>query len=263
MASQRITGRISTTPLLNLSVALSSFLFVLLACFASAAHAQTKAPLLIAAASDLLPLQKDLTDALAKSAGLEVRFSFGASGMLAQQIENGAPFDVYLSADERLVDRLKASRKLVPPSVAGYASGRLGLWSKSGKIKKLEDLLAPGLQHVSIANPTHAPYGIAAREMLRKKGLWDRLEPRIVYGENVQQAFQFAETGNAEACVTAWSLVRGKGGILLQPADYPPIRQSGGIVASSRRWADAQQVLDYLTGSAGKKLLARYGFGVE
>jgi molybdate transport system substrate-binding protein len=252
---------ISTTPLSNLSVLLSSYLRILsLFIFASIAYAQ-KPTFLIAAASDLFLLGGDLDGALAKSLAIEAKFSFESSGALASQIENGAPFDVFLSANEDFVNRLAASRRLIPESVVVYGCGRLGLWSKSGKIKSLADLLAPGVEHLSIANPAHAPYGAAAEEMLKRRGLWQRVQPKVVYGENVQQAYQFAQTGNAEACIAAWSLMRESGGIALPLSDYSPIQQAGGVVSSSNRKAEAKRLLDFLTSAGGKKLLQKYGFG--
>jgi len=149
----------------------------------------------------------------------------------------------------------------MPETVIVYGYGRLGLWSKSGKIKSLLDLVGPDVRHLAIANPEHAPYGAAAQEMLNRKGLWDRLRPKVVYGENVQQAYQFAQTGNAEACITAWSLIRESGGVALPFSDYPPIRQTGGVVSSSSHKAEARRVLDFLTSAEGRRLLQKYGFG--
>jgi len=248
--------RVSTNPLSNFSLLLSSFLLAILGSFlASAAD-----PLYIAAASDLAPLQSELAQTIGKETGITARFSFGGSGILAQQIENGGPFDLYLSANESFVKNLEAKGKLLGGTVSVYAYGRLGLWSKNGRIHSLQELTSKSVTHLALPNPAHAPYGVAAREMLRKLGLWQTLEPRVVYGENVQQALQFAESGNADACVTAWSLVRDKGAILLPASDHPPIRQAGAVVAASGHRAAATRVLAVLRGPAGRALLARYGF---
>ncbi|MFB3825223.1 MAG: molybdate ABC transporter substrate-binding protein [Bryobacteraceae bacterium] len=214
--------------------------------------------ILAAAAADLARAQTELSQSLARDTGCSLRFSLGSSGMLARQIENGAPFDVYLSANQLFVEQLTASRKLLPGSVRTYAVGRLGLWSRSGRIRSPEDLLK--VRHVAIPNPLHAPYGVAAREALRKLGLWDRISGRIVYGENVQQAFQFAQTGNAEAVITAWALVYDRGGILLPAALHAPIRQAGGVVSASGNREAALRFLEWLTSPRGKQVLRRYGF---
>ncbi len=194
-----------------------------------------------------------------QTAGVSVRFTFGSSGLLARQIENGAPYDVYLSANERFVAELVDSRRLLPDSVRLYALGRVGLWSKSGRYHNLTDLLAPGMKHLAIPNPAHAPYGVAAREALKSRGIWSALESRIVYGENVQQALQFAESGNADAVLTAWSLVFNKGGVLLPAEWHSPIRQTGAVVAGSRHPDAARRFLDFLTSRGGKALLAQHG----
>ncbi len=241
------------------SVLLSSLVLSILCNLFSAAYAAPAAPaapLLVAAASDLYPLRDELTAAVLKATGTGIGFSFGASGVLARQIGNGAPFDLYLSANESLVRDLEGQGKVLPGKV--YATGRLGLWSKQGGIKSLDDLKSATVLHVAIPNPAHAPYGAAARDLLNRRGLWQALAPRVVYGENVQQTFQFAESGNAAACITAWSLVRGRGGVLL-PADHAPIRQVGAVVAASARRAEAARVLEFLVSPAGRALLSAHG----
>ena len=216
----------------------------------------------MAAAADLTPLHDDLRQAMERTTGLSVRFTFGGSGILARQIENGAPYDVYLSANEAFVKELENRGKLVAGSAAVYGYGRLGLWSKSGRIKSLNDLVTQRITHLALPNPVHAPYGAAAREMLRSLGLWRALESRTVYGENVEQALQFAESGNADACITAWSLVWSKGAVLLADSFHPPIRQVGAVVAASAKREAAARVLGFLTSAAGRGLLVRYGFSV-
>jgi molybdate transport system substrate-binding protein len=215
---------------------------------------------MVAAAADLARTQNSLSESFAKIKGYRIRFSFGSSGMLARQIANGAPFDVFLSANESFIRDLAAAGKIVPESVQVYAEGRLGLWSRGGRVQRLEDLGSPGVRHVAIANPTHAPYGLAAREALQRMHLWDKLAGRMVYGENVQSALQYAETGNADAAVVAWSLVFDRGGILL-PADlHSPIRQFGGVVAGSRARDRASAFLKFLSSPAGKQVLRQWGF---
>jgi molybdate transport system substrate-binding protein len=200
-----------------------------------------------------------LSASFAKATGIRVRFVFAASGVLARQIENGAPYDVYLSANERFTKELADRGKLLSDTVRVYALGRIALWSKSASIRTLENLAQPGIQHIAIPNPQHAPYGKAAREALVKRGLWEQVKARVVYGENVQQTLQYAQSGNAEAAITAWSLVLDKGGIVL-PADWhDPIRQSGGVVKSTRNAAAARIFLDFLTGREGKAILEKYG----
>lgn len=179
--------------------------------------------------------------------------------MLARQIEHGAPYDLYLSANERFVNDLAASGRLLPDSVKVYALGRLGLWSKSGKIKSLDDLKGSDVRHVAIANPVHAPYGAAAKQALESSGLWTVLQPRLVYGENVRQALEMAQSGNADAVVTAWSLVWDRAAAQLPETLHAPIRQAGGVVAASAHRAQARKFLLFLTSPEGRRILEAHG----
>jgi molybdate transport system substrate-binding protein len=191
------------------------------------------------------------------SFGIQLRFTLGSSGMLARQIENGAPYDVYLSANERFVTELAARGMVLPGSVCVYMMGRLGLWSKDGKIRDLKQLTGPRVRHVAIANPAHAPYGAAAKEALTRMGLWRALEGRVVYAENVRQAFEYASSGNAEAVITAWTLVFDRGGILIDSAWHAPLRQSGAVVSTSKQPRAAQRLLDFLMSPRGQALLGQ------
>lgn len=187
--------------------------------------------------------------------GVRIRFTFGASGGLAQQIKSGAPYDLFLSADEA---RVKDT--VIPGSETIYAQGRIALWSKSGKIASLAGLEAPGVLHVAIANPEHAPYGTAAKQALQKAGLWTKLAGKVVYGESVRQALEYAESGNADAVITAWSLVINRGGIELPANLHDPIRQTGGVVKSSQHAQAGRAFLRFLVSAEGRRLLTNGGF---
>jgi molybdate transport system substrate-binding protein len=213
----------------------------------------------VGAAADLSPLEPDLVAGCRTAASLDATFTFASSGTLARQIENGAPFDVFLAANQRFIQQLVRSGYLVPDSVEMYATGKLGLWSKGGAVRSLQDLLSPAVRHVAIPNPAHAPYGEAARQALVSQKVWPKLESRIVLGENVRQAFQYAETGNADACLTAWTLVFQRGGIPIPEEWHSPILQSGGVVASSGDQAAARRFMSFLMSSAGAAILQKYG----
>ena len=216
--------------------------------------------LLIAAASDLIAVQRPLEDAWLQQSDLRLRFTFGASGMLAQQIAAGAPYDLFLSADEARVKELAASGALIKDSVVRYAYGRLALWSKGGRAGSLSDLLSAAILHIAIANPTHAPYGAAARQALEKSGLWTQLAAKIVYGESVRQAMQYVESGNVEAAIVAWPLVSDRGGVLLPARLHDPIRQTGGIVKTSKNPVAAHRFLEFLLSPEGRRLLESHGY---
>jgi molybdate transport system substrate-binding protein len=233
-----------------------------LSSFQSAVFAQ-KTPaipeLLIAAASDLSPLQEDLRAAFPAA---KLTFSFGASGALARQIEQGAPFDVFLSANEAFMLSVVKAGKANKEDILVFATGRLGLWSKSGAFRSFEDFQKFQKLKIAIANPELAPYGFAARQTLQKFGLWDRYQPDIVYAENVRQAFQFAETGNVDVTLTAWSLVHDKDGILIPAEAHTPIRQMGAELRRSKQRKLGRQFMEFLTSPAGKTVLTMHGLFV-
>ncbi len=205
----------------------------------------------IAAASDLSPLQDAFVKALP---GCKVRLTFGSSGVLARQIASGAPFDVFLSASAKFAHDLVGEEKADSPTP--YARGRIALWSKEG-LRKLADA-----RTVTIANPQFAPYGMAARQFLERSGQWASAEKRIVFAENVRQTVQFAETGNADLAVTSWTLVRDKGGILIDEKWHEPIAQVAVLPKLALNRNGGRSFLAWLTGPEGRRLLQSHGFGL-
>ncbi|MCC6341305.1 MAG: molybdate ABC transporter substrate-binding protein [Bryobacterales bacterium] len=218
--------------------------------------------IVVATASDLAPAQSDLASSFHQLTGIDVKFVTGASGMLARQIANGAPYDVFLSANKLYVDDLVRSGDLLADSVVIYARGRIGLWSPGGTVKQLDALRRSEVKHIAIANPRHAPYGVAARQALERAGLWNAVKDRIVYGENVRQALQYAESGNADAVITSWSLLEGRG-VLLPESLHDPIRQAGGILAGSSRRRQARAFIRFLMSPRGIEVLGKFGLQPE
>jgi molybdate transport system substrate-binding protein len=217
------------------------------------------ADLLVAAAADLTPLEGVLKDGYRKATGERVLFTFASSGQLVHQIENGAPYDVFLSANEQFVVDAAKQGAIEPSTVRTYALGRIALWSQSGKIRSLDQLKDTGILHIAIANPAYAPYGLAARQALQKTGLWAAIQPKIVYGENVRETLQYAETGNADAAIVAWSLVYNHGGILLPDDLHEPIRQDAAVVKGARHEKMAEKFLAFLASPAGRTILREHG----
>ncbi len=220
------------------------------------------AEIVVAAASDLAPLEAGIRG-LAKD--VPVRFVFGSSGQLANQIRAGAPYDVYLSASLDLVRELEKEGRLVVGTVKAYARGRLALYSKGGKVAGLDGLATA--RSIAIANPSHAPYGVAARQVLRGRPDWAAISGKIVYAENVRQALQFAESGNADAALVAWSLVKGRAAgaaVLLPESLHAPIVQGVGVVRGqaddAERTARAMAFVQAVTSLAGQAMLAQAGF---
>ena len=190
----------------------------------------------------------------------------GSSGQLAAQVRQGAPFDVFLSANREFVDKLAREGHVAPASVRPYALGKLVVAINpvfAHHHKALEDLLDPGIKSIAIANPELAPYGIAAKQALERRGLWDRLQGKLVPAESVHQALQFVRSGSAEVGFVSLALTDGQGlGLLPVPADaHDPIVQTLGVVARSTRQADARAFADFLTGPIGQAMFRDLGFG--
>lgn len=246
---------ISLLVLSKFSASLSTFLFILFLTPPSLRAAE----IIVAAAADLSALEQPLAAAYHQATGAGMRFALGSSGMLAQQIAHGAPYDVFLSANQAYVDELVRTGRILPDTVVWYADGRLALWSPSGSIRILQQLDAPKLLHISIANPAHAPYGVAAKQALQSRGLWGRVEKKIVYAENVRQAWEYARGGNVDAALTAWTLVHDQGGVLVPDEWHQPIRQVGGVVTGARQAALARRFLAFLQSADGRAVLQRYG----
>lgn len=220
--------------------------------------------LTVAAAADLQFAFTEIGRLFEVDSGERVTFTFGSSGNLAGQIVHGAPVDLFASADESYVRALASSRAVIPESVRLYALGRIVLASnkKSGaNVRGLDGLLDPGVVRVALANPDHAPYGRAAKQALKSAGLWDDLQPKIVYGENVRQALQFVQTGNAEAGIVALSIaeVPEIEYVLIDGSLHEPLRQAMGVVRGGRE-ALAERFAAFVNGPEGRPVMDSYGF---
>jgi molybdate transport system substrate-binding protein len=244
---------------------------VLLAVLAGTGCASPSAPPRVAAASDLQFALTEVADQFANETGERVELVFGSSGLLTRQILDGAPFDLFLSADEAFVDQLVRAGRTRDEGTL-YAIGRIVLFAPTGSplvpaegLDGLARLIAEGrVPRFAIANPEHAPYGRAAEQALGKRGLWEGLRPALVLGENVSQAAQFATTGNAVGGIIAYSLalapaMQERGTHALVPADdHDPLRQR--MVLVDRAGPVAGQFYRYLQEPNGRATLARYGF---
>ncbi len=226
----------------------------------------------VAAAANLTYAMKDLAAQFQKQTGNRVNVSYGASGNFYSQITSGAPFDAFFSADSGYPAKLAATGKLDKASIRNYAVGSLVLWlpsSSSLDLKKLkmDVLLDPSVKKIAIANPDHAPYGRAAIAALGHFQLEGPVKGKLVLGENISQAAQFVQSGNAQAGLIAESLavaptMKSSGKFWVVPSDsYPAIVQSAGILTSSKHKQTAQAFLDFVTSPEGAKILAEYGFG--
>ncbi len=242
-----------------MSPGLSSYLAATFFFFSLCSVAQTT--LTVAAAADLTQLQPHLASSFGKiEPTTAVRFVTGSSALLTQQIENGAPYDVFLSANAQFIDRLGSSGKLLPASIHSYAIGRVAVLWRDGKHHPLSNLTADWVRFAALPNPQLAPYGAAAQQALEHAGLWEKVKPKIVYGENVRQALQLFESGNADAVLTSASLLVGKNAVLVPANLHQPIVQKLGITSRSQNQKAAQKFVDFLLSPAGQALFSQFGF---
>jgi molybdate transport system substrate-binding protein len=184
---------------------------------------------------------------------------------LAKQVEQGAPFDLFLAANVDFVDRVVKAGACDGATVERYARGRLVIWVKGadGAQLGLSSLVDERFKHIAIANPEHAPYGKAAREALTKAGVWDRLARRMVYGENVQQAQQLAQSGNADVAIVGLSLALGASTgswAMVDEALYSPLDQALVVCKHGTNAASARQLAEFLRAPSGRVILRKYGF---
>ncbi len=227
--------------------------------------------LTIAAASDLQPVMPKLVASFERQTGQTVQVAYGSSGNFVAQIRNGAPFDVFLSADAGYPRQLEAAGLVEPGTVYVYATGALVVWTRRGSPVDLSRGLAAltdaRVTRVAIANPDHAPYGRAAAAALRSAHLYEQVGGKLVRGENVAQAAQFVQSGNADAGILPLSLARSPalssaGQYVLVPASlYPPIEQAAAVLRSSAHKDAARAFVEYLKAAGARAVLAADGFG--
>jgi molybdate transport system substrate-binding protein len=228
----------------------------------------------VAAAADLNSALSEIAASFKKQTGITVKLSFGSSGALAQQIQNGAPFDLFFSADMDYPRQLVDAGQAEASSLYRYAVGGLVLWVPADspldvEHKGMNVLADPAIKKIAVANPQHAPYGRAAVAAMKHVQLYDQVSDRLVMGENVSQAAQFVESGNAQVGFIALAHVtspamQGKGKYWQIPAEaYPPLDQGLVIISRSRRKKQAAAFVDYIKSPSASKVLSRYGFTVS
>ena len=227
----------------------------------------------VAAAADMSTALPQVVAAYTKKTGQAVKLSFGSSGNLTNQIRNGAPFDAFFSADEQYPQQLITEGLASKDTLYRYAVGRLVLWVPGDSpldLSKLgiESLLDSSVKKISIANPATAPYGRAAEATLRHFGIYDQVSSRLVVGENVSQAAQFVESGNAQAGLIALShalapAMKDRGRYWTVPLDaYPTLNQAAVVLSKSRQQDAASRFLDFLRSPEATSLLTSYGFSL-
>ena len=221
--------------------------------------------LTIAAASNLTDAFAEIGPRFTSKTGIKVIFSFGATADLAKQIENGAPFDVFAAADSEHVEQLETKGFLIPGSRAIYARGRLVMWlppESELKAERIQDITAKPFERIAIAKPDVAPYGRATVESLQALGIWNEIQSRVIYGQNVSQTKQYVATGNAEVAFIPLALVKAGEGKYIEVSDelHRPIDQALGIVKESTKQASARKFVDFLLSPEGRELMSQKGY---
>ncbi len=231
------------------------------------------APLLVFAASDLRDALREVTQTFRAAGGDSVTLVFGSTGDLATQIANGAPADLFFAANARAIDDLAGKQLIVDSTRRVYAIGRLAVVARCDSAATrvavhcptlaLTDLTHPTVKSIAIADPAHAPYGMAAKQALERATLWDAVRTKLVLGANIAQADQFVTTGNADAGIIALSLVlrtAGRPYVLVDSALHDPLRQTVAVLSASTHRARGVALLRYLASTPARAVMTRYGF---
>ena len=221
--------------------------------------------IIVAAAANLMDAFGEVGRRFTARTGVRVTYSFGATADLSKQIEGGAPFDVFASADVARVDELVRKGLLDGETRAVYARGRLVLWVPSGartQVGRIEDLAGAGVTRVAVAKPDAAPYGRAAVESLQALKLWEAVEPKVVYSQSVAQAKQFAASGNADAAFLPRSLVKEGEGTAFEVGEslHAPIDQAMGVVRASGKQPAAKMFVTFVLSEEGQAVLKSFGY---
>ena len=239
-------------------------------CVSARAFPPQQPQLNVAVASDLKFAMTELAAAYEKQSGVHVNLTFGSSGNFFAQIQNGAPFDLFFSADSDYPRKLEAAGLIVPNSMYQYAVGCLVLWTppdskvditKSGWLA----LLVPEVQKVAVANPDHAPYGRAALEALKKLTFYDQIKDKLVFGENISQAAQFVQSGSAQVGILSMSLalsppLRSGKYWEVPRGQYFPLIQSAVVLKRTEQKELAASFMEFVASPAGTKILEEFGF---
>ena len=248
-------------------LALLSALILTLVCAATACKekSSTTNELTVAAASDLTQAFEEIGREFQTTEKIKVTFVFGSTGMLTKQIENAAPFDLFAAADVGYIDQLEKKGLIVPDTKAIYARGRITLWTPAEstlRLASISDLMRPEVTRIAIANPDHAPYGLAARQALESAGIWEAVKPKLVYGDNIRQTLQYAETGNVDVAIVALSLSTQTNGrwSLIPENLHQPLDQGLAVMNNNKNEQAARAFATFVAGPQGRAVLQKYGF---
>jgi molybdate transport system substrate-binding protein len=222
-------------------------------------------PLIVAAAADLVLAFREIEPLYEASSGIEVQLIFSSSGTAREQIEHGAPYDVYASANIAYVDYLIEKDCIIPDSKELYAIGRIGvatLIEGRFRVEGASDLLKPEIKKLAIADPSHAPYGSAAKEAMERLGLWDGIESKLIYAKDIQHCLTLLRSGNVEAAFISLSVFdhREMRFFLLDDSLHSPLKQAIAVVKRTKNEGAAREFIRFVNGPQGRAIMKKYGF---
>ncbi|WP_242857014.1 molybdate ABC transporter substrate-binding protein [Pseudobacteroides cellulosolvens] len=225
----------------------------------------SKTELTVAAAADLVIAFKEIGDLYEKNTSIKLKQIFSSSGTAREQIENGAPYDVYASANIKFVDDLIEKDRIIADTKELYAIGRVGVAIKIGstlQVKEVSDLLKPEFKKIAIANPEHAPYGLAAKQALESLGLWEKLKDKMVFGKDIQDTLTLIKSGNVEAGFISLSVVKKDEVTFLLIDDklHKPLQQAIAVVKGTKSEKEARIFIKFVNGEYGREIMKKYGF---
>jgi len=217
----------------------------------------------VAAASDLTAAFTEVGAAFEKKTGIKPNFNFSSSGLLAKQVEQGAPLYLFAAANKSFVDQVVKAGKCDAATAQLYSRGRLVMWAKGGPPAKITDLVDPKYKRIGIANPDHAPYGKAAKQALEKAGIYDQVKDRLVLGENISATMTYAKEGSVDVAFVALSLAISTDAQMYSPVEldlHDPLEQTLVVCGKGPEADAARQMADFIVGTDGRAIMERYGF---
>jgi molybdate transport system substrate-binding protein len=219
----------------------------------------------VSAAADLNYAFQELGKQWEQETGNKITFNFGSTGQLAQQIERGASADLFAAANRKFIEDLDQRGLIQSNTKKVYGRGRIAIWARQDSLlnlKELKDLTQSDVKRVAIANPDHAPYGMAAKQAMESAGIWQAMQPKLVLGENIRQTQQYAETGNVDAAIVALSLsVQKPGKWHLIPENlHQPLEQMMAVPKSAKHAEQGRQFADFVESAKGRPIMQKYGF---
>jgi len=232
----------------------------------ASATSSTTPKLRIAAAADLTLAFKEIAAQFEQETKIPTEITFGSTGTTAMQIENGAPYDVFAAADVSYIDGLNKKGLILDGTQQLYAQGRIGIATLKGSnlsIKELKDLADnPKVKKIAIAEPSHAPYGKAAKQALEHLNLWDKVQSKMVYGQNIQDTLSTLKSGNVDAAIIALSIYKAEevDFTLIDGSWHDPLNQTMAILKSTNQEENARKFVAYVNGEKGRVVMKKYGF---